>query len=126
MILWNGSWLTHPRPPPRVPVELVAGVAGRHEYLHLPQHQPVGVPVPGRDSPIQLGSQWYWDGINDVTALAANISAQDTDQKHLFYSGVAFGVAAGAMISLVLELIPADPVKRDRGRGQQGAVSTRC
>ena len=61
-----------------------------------------------------------------MTALAANISAQDTDQKHLFYSGVAFGVAAGALISLVLELIPADPVKRDRGRGQQGAVSTRC
>jgi hypothetical protein len=69
------------------------------------------------DSPVQLGSQWSWDGINDVTALAANIAAQDRDNDHLFYSGVAFGVAGGALISLVLELIPADPVKRDRARG---------
>jgi hypothetical protein len=63
------------------------------------------------DSPIPLGSQWFWDGINDVTALAANIGTQDADQTQVFICGVAFGVAAGALISFFLELIPADPVK---------------
>jgi hypothetical protein len=72
------------------------------------------------DSPIPLGSLWFWDGINDVTALAANIGIQDADQQHLFYSGVAFGVAAGAVISLFLELIPADPVRRHRAHRNAG------
>jgi hypothetical protein len=63
------------------------------------------------DSPIPLGSQWFWDGINDVTALAANITTQDADQQQVFESGVAFGVAAGALISFFLELIPADALK---------------
>jgi hypothetical protein len=66
------------------------------------------------DSPIPLGSQWFWDGINDVTALAADVTTQDADQQQVFISGVAFGVAAGAVISPFLELIPADPVKRHR------------
>jgi hypothetical protein len=66
------------------------------------------------DSPVPLNTEWSWDGINDVTALAANVATQDADQRHLFYSGVAFGIAAGAVISFLLELIPADPVRRYR------------
>lgn len=62
------------------------------------------------DSPVQLNNLWSWDGINDVTALAANVAAQDAAQNQLFYSGIALGVAAGAVITLLLELIPADPV----------------
>ena len=63
------------------------------------------------DSPVQLNNQWSWDGINDVTALAANVAGQDAAQNQLFYSGIALGVAAGAVITLLLELIPADPVE---------------
>jgi hypothetical protein len=63
------------------------------------------------DSPVQLNNQWSWAGINDVTALAADVATQDAAQNQLFYSGIALGVAAGAVITLFLELIPADPVK---------------
>jgi hypothetical protein len=77
------------------------------------------------DSPVQLNNQWSWDGINDVTALAANVATQDAAQNQLFYSGIALGVAAGAVITLFLELIPADPVKPAGDARRAGAGAAR-
>ena len=71
---------------------------------------------------MQLNNQWSWDGINDVTALAADVAIQDAAQNQLFYSGIALGVAAGAVITLFLELIPADPVKSAGDARRDGAA----
>jgi hypothetical protein len=60
------------------------------------------------DSPVLLGSGWHWNGVNDVTVLAANVGTEDQQQHDLFYSGIALGLAAGAVIALLVELIPAE------------------
>jgi hypothetical protein len=60
------------------------------------------------DSPLQLGLDWRWDGVNDVTVLAANVATEDRQQDDVFYAGVALGLAAGAVISLLVELIPVE------------------
>lgn len=60
------------------------------------------------DSPAPYGSGWRWDGVNDISVLAANVKAEDKASRYLFYSGVAFGLAAGALISLFVELIAPD------------------
>lgn len=58
------------------------------------------------DNPTLLGTTtWMWSGINGVTMLAASVSAQDNEQNDLFYSGLLLGVAAGAGIGCVTELL---------------------
>jgi hypothetical protein len=57
------------------------------------------------DSPIQLGQDWHWDGVNDVTVLAANVGMESRDQDNVFYAGIALGLATGALISLLVELL---------------------
>ena len=52
-----------------------------------------------------LGSEWAWNGINGATVLAANVAAEDDAQVHLFWSGLALGLAGGALITAVLELL---------------------
>lgn len=58
------------------------------------------------DNPTLLGgNRWRWSGINGVTMLAASVPAQDNEQDDLFYSGLLLGVAAGAGIGCVTELL---------------------
>jgi hypothetical protein len=58
------------------------------------------------DEPTLLGGiGWTWVGINGATVLAADVAAEDTQQDHLFYSGILLGVAASAAIALVAELL---------------------
>jgi hypothetical protein len=56
------------------------------------------------DSPVPLGGDWRWAGVNDVTVLAANVGIEDKNQDNVFYAGVALGLAAGAVITLLVEL----------------------
>jgi hypothetical protein len=71
------------------------------------------------DSPLLLGSMWAWNGINDATVLAVNVATQDREQYKVFLSGIALGVAGGAVIALLLELIPPEPA--DQGALTEGA-----
>ena len=62
--------------------------------------------MPLRRNPTLLGGDsWTWIGINGVTMLAANVSAQDNQQNDLFHSGVFLGVAASALIAFFTELL---------------------
>ena len=57
------------------------------------------------DAPTLLnGSGWTWTGINGATMLAANVTAEGTQQNNVFYSGIYLGVAAAAAIALITEL----------------------
>jgi hypothetical protein len=65
-----------------------------------------GYQILAGDNPTLLGGdRWTWIGINGVTMLAANVSAEDGQQHDLFFSGVFFGVAAGALIAFFNELL---------------------
>jgi hypothetical protein len=58
------------------------------------------------DNPTLLaGDSWTWIGINGVTMLAANVPAEDNQQRDLFYSGIFLGVAGGALIAFFNELL---------------------
>jgi len=57
------------------------------------------------DSPVPYSLGWRWVGVNDISVLAANVATEDKDQQDLFTSGVALGLAAGAVISLLVELL---------------------
>jgi hypothetical protein len=58
------------------------------------------------DAPTLLnGSGWTWTGINGATVQAANVAAEDAQQNDVFYSGIYLGVAAGAAIALITELL---------------------
>jgi hypothetical protein len=58
------------------------------------------------DNPTLLGgNQWMWTGVNGVMTLAASVQAQDNEQNDLFYAGLLFGVAAGAGIAGITELL---------------------
>ena len=62
------------------------------------------------DSPVPLGTSWAWYQISGAEVLAADLAGVDVQQNHLFYSGIAFGVAAGALISLLMEVIPVESI----------------
>lgn len=58
------------------------------------------------DAPTLLnGTGWTWTGINGVTVLAADVTAEDTQQSNVFYSGIFLGVAAAAAIAFITELL---------------------
>jgi hypothetical protein len=70
-----------------------------------------GYQILAGDNPTLLGANtWTWVGINGVTMLAVNVSAQTEHEDHLFYSGVYLGVAAGAAIAFFNEVLR--PVRR--------------
>jgi hypothetical protein len=48
---------------------------------------------------------WSWNGVSDVTVLAQDLVAADAAQNRLFWSGILIGVAGGAAIVFVLELL---------------------
>lgn len=48
---------------------------------------------------------WSWSGVGNVTVLAQDLVAADDEQHRLFWSGILIGVAGGAVIAAVLELI---------------------
>jgi hypothetical protein len=74
-----------------------------------------GYQVLAGDNPTLLGGDsWTWIGINGVTMLAANVSAEANQEHHLFYSGVFFGVTAGALVALFNELVR--PIWRRGGK----------
>lgn len=54
-----------------------------------------------------LGREWAWNGINGATVLAANVAAQDDAQIRLFWAGLALGLAGGAVVTGVIELLTA-------------------
>jgi hypothetical protein len=59
------------------------------------------------DNPVLLygGDQWMWSGINGVQLLAASVQAQANDQNDVFESGVLLGLAGGAAIAFIGELL---------------------
>ena len=59
----------------------------------------------GDDPTLLGGNMWMWSGINGVTMLAASVQAQDNEQNDLFYAGLLLGVAAGAGIACITELL---------------------
>lgn len=67
------------------------------------------------DSPIPLGNDWRWVGVNDVNVLAANVQSEDTAQTIQFYGGVAFGLAAGAATAFLVELFWDRPEEKKPG-----------
>jgi hypothetical protein len=74
-------------------------VSGSRSALPL-----AGFQVLSGDPPTTLlGSKWAWNGINGATVLAANVAAEDNAQVHLFWAGLALGVAGSALITAVLE-----------------------
>jgi len=65
-----------------------------------------GYQILAGDNPTLLGGDsWTWTGVNGVTMLAANVSAEANQEHDLFYSGVLFGVTAGALVALFNELV---------------------
>jgi hypothetical protein len=57
------------------------------------------------DAPTLLNrAGWTWTGVNGATVLAADLTAEDTQQNNVFYSGIYLGVAAAAAIAFVTEL----------------------
>jgi len=70
-----------------------------------------------------LGSRWAWNGINGATVLAADVTAEDNAQVHLFWAGLALGVAGGALITAVLEGLTVLGRKDPAEAGSGGAGS---
>jgi hypothetical protein len=56
---------------------------------------------------IRPAGAWSWAGISDVSLLAQNALTADVGQEHLFWDGVAWGVAGAAGIAAVLEIVAA-------------------
>jgi hypothetical protein len=56
---------------------------------------------------IRPAGAWSWPGTGDVSLLAQDALTADVDQEHLFWDGVAWGVAGAAGITFVLELVSA-------------------
>jgi hypothetical protein len=56
---------------------------------------------------IRPAGAWSWPGTGDVSLLAQDALTADIDQEHLFWDGVAWGVAGAAGITFVLELVSA-------------------
>jgi hypothetical protein len=97
------------------PVALQAGQSSFSDaFVHLSDYQ-----ILAGDSPTPLGRQWTWTGINAAAALAADVGGQQEQQKSVFYSGIALGVAASAAIGLILELIPSQPAGESPGPGSE-------
>lgn len=98
---------------------------GRQQVLDLPSvmYQPVlqaatskfsnefvklsGYQILAGDPPALLGSEWTWNGVNTATVLAASVAGQDTEQQHLFWSGIILGVAGAGFITAMMELLTA-------------------
>jgi hypothetical protein len=77
---------------------------------------------------IRPAGAWSWAGISDVSLIAQNALTADVDQEHLFWDGVAWGVAGAGGIAAVLEIVsaiqgPEEARTRKRRRRAGGAES---
>lgn len=77
---------------------------------------------------IRPAGAWSWPGTGDVSLLAQDALTADIDQSHLFWDGVAWGVAGAGGITFVIELVSASreekkarAEKRRRLAGSSGA-----
>lgn len=84
----------------------------------------------GTSPVIRPAGAWSWAGIGEVSLLAQDALTADLDQEHLFWDGVAWGVAGAGGIAAVLELVSAVQGERDerakkrlKSAGQPGANS---
>jgi hypothetical protein len=68
-----------------------------------------------------LGTKWAWNGINGATVLAADVAAEDNAQVHLFWAGLALGLAGGALVSAALEALTVLGRKDPAEAGSGGA-----
>jgi hypothetical protein len=66
---------------------------------------------------IRPAGAWSWAGTGDVSLLAQDALTADIDQEHLFWDGVAWGVAGAGGIAFVLELVSAI---REEKKGRAG------
>lgn len=58
------------------------------------------------DAPTLLGGNgWTWEGVNGPTLLADSVTAQDAQQSDVFRGGIYLGIAGGAAIAFVAELL---------------------
>jgi hypothetical protein len=58
------------------------------------------------DAPTLLNrTGWTWTGVNGATVLADEVAAEDTSQNNVFKSGIFLGIAAGAAIAFITELL---------------------
>jgi len=62
---------------------------------------------------------WSWAGISDVSLLAQDALTADIDQEHLFWDGVAWGVAGAGGIAAVLEVASAIQEERKARRARK-------
>jgi len=70
---------------------------------------------------VRPAGAWSWAGIGDVSLLAQDALIADVDQQHLFWDGVAWGVAGGGVIAAVVEAVTAyqeRPGRRRRKRAR--------
>ena len=88
----------------------VALQAGTSSFTGGPRIPLFRYQVLAGDSPLPLGTSWAWYQISGAKVLAADLAGEDAQQNRLFYSGIAFGVAAGALISLLVEVIPVESI----------------
>jgi hypothetical protein len=110
--LYSGAQASPSSPATGYPLALQAGTSWfKPGGIRLADYQ-----VLAGDSPVPLGGDWRWAGVNEVTVLAANVGIQDKDQDTVFYAGVALGLATGALISLLVELFWDKPEKKKPGQ----------
>lgn len=64
-------------------------------------------PLAGTTPVIRPAGAWSWPGTGDVSLLAQDALTADLNQTHLFWDGVAWGVAGAAGITFVIELVSA-------------------
>ena len=63
---------------------------------------------------IRPAGAWSWAGISDVSLLAQDALTADVDQEHLFWDGVAWGVAGAGVIAAVIEGVTAFQERQTR------------
>jgi len=98
------------RSPPSVPgnyyePDLEPGTTQYHggSALNLTDYQTLA----GTPPLIRPRGAWSWAAVSDVAILSQDALTADVAQDHLFWAGVAWGVAAAGVIAAVLELVSA-------------------
>jgi hypothetical protein len=67
---------------------------------------------------------WSWAGTGDISLLSQDALTADVAQQHLFWAGVAWGVAGAGFIAAVLELVSASQKQLAARRKQPPAAQS--
>jgi hypothetical protein len=109
--------LTPGTPLTEVPVVGDVGDAGITRVLNLAGGNTAGYSVQSDPHPVPLGtSTWTWTTVHSpqvIELTAVNTSDSQRESNNAFYSGILIGIAGGALISLLTELVV--PLSRKPG-----------